>query len=208
MRNLIIIFIVVISSIYIYAQDINSDGKLLAFKNSIEQETIGNYPNAISELLNIAEKYKNDYLVNIRLGWLYYLNSDYSTSVSYYKKALQLSGENNIEAMLGITLPLGEKNDWDEVKDYYQKIINIDEKNYTANLRLGQILLNTANYLNAKSYLSKVQEYYPGDYESTLYLGWTLYYLGDKSSARELFIETLALNPGDKSALKGLELVK
>ena len=208
MRNLILIYLIVFSSVFIYAQDINTDSRLLAFKNSIEDETNGNYSDAISEMLNIAEKYKNDYLVNIRLGWLYYLNSDFSTSVSYYQRALQLSGENNIEAMLGITLPLSEKNNWDEVKDYYQKIIDIDENNYTANLRLGQILLNTANYLNAKSYLSKVHENYPGDYESTLYLGWTLYYLGDKSSARKLFIETLALNPDDESALKGIELTK
>jgi len=208
MKKITIIIIVLFTSIFISAQNINSDDKLLAFKNSIEQESIGHYSDAISDILKITDKYKSDYLVNLRLGWLYYLNKDYTNSITFYKKAIQSGGENNIEAMLGITLPLSGNGDWDGVKEYYKKVIDIDEHNYTANLRLGQILLNTENYLNAKVYLSKVHEHYPGDYESNLYLAWTLYYLGDKSTAKELFTKVLLLNPGDESALVGMKLVK
>ncbi len=49
---------------------------------------------------------------------------------------------------------------------------------------------------------------YPGDYETNLYLAWNYYYLGDKSTAYDLFIEVLTLNPGDESALEGLKLIQ
>ena len=192
-----------------FAQNNNSsDDKLLAFKSSIEQESIGKYAQAILTMMKIYDKYTDDYIINLRLGWLNYLNKDYNSSVNFYKNAINISENKSIEAMLGITLPLSGRGDWDRVEDYYKKILDLDENNYTANLRLGQIKLNTENYLSAKSYLSKLIEMYPGDYETNLSLAWTYYYLGDKSTAHDLFIEVLALNPGDESALEGLKLIR
>lgn len=208
MKKYILITFFLCFYISVFAQHNSADAKLLAFNNSIEKESIGQYSDAILELINIYDKYSDEYVINLRLGWLYYLNKDYDNSIKYYNKALQFSGNQSIEAMLGVTLPLADKGDWDKVKDYYNMILDLDENNYTANLRLGQIDLNTENYLSAKSYLSKVIEMYPGDYETNLYLAWTYYYLGDKSTAYELFTEVLTLNPGDDSALKGLKLIQ
>jgi tetratricopeptide (TPR) repeat protein len=208
MKKYIFITILLCSYISVFAQHNSADTKLLAFKNSIQQESIGKYAQAILTINNIYDKYSDEYVINLRLGWLYYLNQDYTNSIKYYKKALQISGNKSIEAIFGITLPLSANSDWDGVKSYYEDVISMDENNYTANLRLGQIYLNTENYLNAKVYLSKVKEMYPGDYETNLYLGWTYYYLGDKSSAFDLFTNVLTLSPEDKSALEGLKLVE
>lgn len=208
MKQFLRLLMIIVIQFTLSAQNNSFDDKLLAFKNSYEQESIGKYTQAISSLIKVYDKYTNDYLINLRLGWLNYLNKDYETSKRYYNKALKLSSDNSIEAYLGLTYPLSAINDWDGVKQAYEKIIDIDENNYTANLRLGQIYLNRKNYLNAKLYLSKVHKFYPSDYESNLSLGWTLYYLGDKSSAKELFINVLTLNPGDESALSGLKLVE
>ena len=208
MKKYLSAVLILLSSLTVLAQTNSADEKLLAFKNSIEKESIGQYSDAILELINIYDKYNDEYVINLRLGWLYYLNKDYDNSIKYYNKALQISNSESIEAYLGLTLPYSSKENWDNVQKIYEDILNRDEYNYTANLRLGQIYLNTQNYLNAKVYLSKVHELYPGDYESNLSLGWTLYYLGDKSAARKLFINALSLNPGDQSALEGLKLVE
>lgn len=207
-KHLLVILVLLPIFISVAQSNNSSDTKLLTFKNSIQQESIGKYAQAILTIINIYDKYSNEYVINLRLGWLYYLNKDYTNSISYYKKALQISGDKSIEAIFGITLPLSEQSDWEAVKGYYEDVINLDENNYTANLRLGQIYLNTENYLNAKVYLSKVEELYPGDYETNLYLAWNYYYLGDKSTAYDLFIEVLTLSPGDESALEGLKLVQ
>ena len=209
MKKHLLIIIVLLPVFISVAQNNNSsDTKLLTFKNSIQEESIGNYAQAILTLMKIYDKYKDEYTINLRLGWLHYLNKDYDSSLKYYKKALALSYNKSIEAMLGATLPLADKGEWDKVKDYYNMVLNLDENNYTANLRLGQIDLNTENYLSAKSYLTKVIEMYPGDYETNLYLAWAYYYLGDNSAAYDLFTEVLTLNPGDESALEGLKLVQ
>jgi len=55
---------------------------------------------------------------------------------------------------------------------------------------------------------TNVYNNYPGDYLACLYLGWTYYYLGSNSKAKELFTDTLILDPGNISATKGLELLK
>jgi tetratricopeptide (TPR) repeat protein len=209
MKKHLLVIIVLLPIFISVAQNNNlSDDKLLTFKNSIQEESIGKYAQAILTVMKIFDKYSDEYIINLRLGWLHYLNKDYESSIKYYKNAIEISNNKSIEAMFGATLPLADRGDWDEVKDYYNMILDIDENNYTANLRLGQIDLNTGNYLSAKSYLSKVVEMYPGDYETNLYLAWTYYYLGDNSTAHDLFIEVLTLNPGDESALEGLKLIQ
>jgi tetratricopeptide (TPR) repeat protein len=209
MKKHLLIIIVLLPIFISVAQNNNSsDTKLLTFKNSIQEESIGKYAQAILTIMKIYDEYSDEYIINLRLGWLYYLNKDYDSSIKYYNKALEISGNSSIEAILGITLPVSSKGDWDGVQNYYEDIINMDENNYTANLRLGQIYLNTENYLNAKIYLSKVKDMYPADYESNLYLAWTYYYLGDKSTALELFTDVLILSPQDQSALEGLKLIQ
>ncbi len=207
MKLKLIPILILLLAINIIPGNTKSDKKMDAFSSSIKYEGKKNYVNAIKEIQKIYSEFNEDYLVNIRLGWLYYLNGNQDESIKYYSKASRLS-DNSIEALLGLTLPYAAKKDWDKVKNIYEEILSKDPNNYTANLRLGQIYLNKQDYLNAKKMFSKVYDNYPGDYTVSLYLGWTYYYLGSYSKAQELFTDTLILYPGNESAKKGLELVK
>lgn len=204
------IFVVLLSTIIltnvVFSQQ--KDEKISAFNSSINEALKGNYQKAIDVLLNIYKNNENDYLMNLRLGYLYYLQKKYDKSVEYYQKAIQLTQEKSIEPLLGITLPLAGQEKWDEVVKTYQKILSIDPNNYTANLRLGQIYFNRKEYSKAETLLKKVYNFYPSDYEANLYLGWTYFYLNRKSEAKFHFINTLMVSENDKSALEGLKLVK
>jgi len=184
------------------------DEKITAFNTSISEATKGNYQKAIDVLLNVYKNNENDYLINLRLGYLYFLQKKYDKSVEYYKKAIQLTEEKSVEPYLGLTLPLASQEKWSEVEKTYHKILSIDPNNYTANLRLGQIYFNRKEYSKAESYLKKVYSFYPSVYEANLYLGWTYFYLNKKSDARFHFVNTLMISENDKSALEGLKLVK
>jgi len=184
------------------------DEKISAFNASINEATKGNYQKAIDVLLNIYKNNENDYLINLRLGYLYYLQKRYDKSIEYYKKAIQLTNEKSIEPFLGLTLPLASQEKWSEVEKAYQKILSIDPNNYTANIRLGQIYFNRKDYSKAENYLKKVYNFYPSDYEANLYLGWTYFYLNKKSDAKFHFVNTLMVSENDKSALEGMKLVK
>ena len=213
MKRLIYYFsiIVILVSTFILTNVVFSqqkDEKISAFNASINEATKGNYQKAIDVLLNIYKNNENDYLINLRLGYLYYLQKRYDKSIEYYKKAIQLTNEKSIEPFLGLTLPLASQEKWSEVEKAYQKILSIDPNNYTANLRLGQIYFNRKDYSKAENYLKKVYNFYPSDYEANLYLGWTYFYLNKKSDAKFHFVNTLMVSENDKSALEGMKLVK
>lgn len=205
-RKYLLIFFLITSSL-LTANIKPDDDKLKAFRESVSEESIGNYKKAIEVINNHYNKNKNDYLVNLRLGWLYYLSKDYEKSISFYNEAVRLSA-NSAEALLGLTYPLSAMNKWGEIEKIYKKILDKDKHNYSANLLLGQIYLNNGSYLNAKVLLENLSSNYPGDYEVNLYLGWTYYYLGNKSKANQLFTNALIQNSGSASAIEGLNLTR
>jgi tetratricopeptide (TPR) repeat protein len=182
--------------------------KVSAFHESLKQEEAKEYRKSIQTIEAVYNENKNDYLTNLRLGWLHYVVKEYEKSKKYYAQAFTLSGNKSVEALLGRTLPLSALNDWDEVGAMYTSTLKLDPMNYTANLRLGQILLNRGTYDEAKEHLEKAWSTYPGSYEPNLSLGWTHYYLGDKQKATSLLTTALMLSPGDTLAIKGLNLLK
>lgn len=193
-----------------FAVSLNSkppDEKVKSFNESIKHENNGNIDKAIASITKIYDSNKDNYLINIRLGWLYYQKKDYTKSKEYYSLASSLQ-PSSVEAKLGLTLPLSAKNEWDKVKALYSDILKIDPMNYTANLRLGQIYLQNADYNNAKKYLEVAYKSFPSYYEPNLSLGWTYYYLGSRDKAKLLLTQVLMLNEGDSLAAQGLNLLR
>jgi tetratricopeptide (TPR) repeat protein len=206
MSSVLILGILVLLSSNVLSQ--RKSSKADAFHESMKQETAQDYKKSLLALEGVYKDNKDDYLLNLRLGWLNYLAKKHDESKDYYSQAFALSKNKSIEALLGRTLPLSALNDWDGVAAMYNAVLKIDPMNYTANLRLGQILLNKAAYVEAKIYLEKAHAHYPGLYEPNLSLGWTYYYLGDRQKATALLTAALMLSPNDTLALKGLGLLK
>lgn len=203
-----LLFIGMIIVVFAVTTQIQSPGnKVKAFNQSIVYESEGSYKKALDIMVSSYEDNKSDYLFNLRLGWVYYLNDKYDNSVKHYTNSKKLK-PSAIEPMLGLTFPLAAQDKWDEVKKQYTAVLGIDPQNFTANLRLGQIYLNSMDYQNAKKYLEAVHSLYPAEYEPNLSLGWTYYYLGNKAKAKELLTNALMLSPNDKLAKEGLELLK
>lgn len=184
------------------------DNKIKVFNKSLADEKNKEYQNSLSKLLSIYEDNKNDYLVNLRLGWLYYKTGKNTESQKFYNIAFELSDKKSIEALLGLTLPLSSLNSWDKVADVYKSVLALDSMNYTANLYLGQILLNKADYKNAEKYLETAYKSFPGTYDVIISYGWLKFYQKDYKSAKEFFNKALMLNANDASATEGLKLLK
>lgn len=193
-----------------FAVKLNSktpDEKVKAFNESIKLESDGKIDKAIEPLLKIYNTAKENYLINLRLGWLYYQKKDYSRSKDYYSEAIRLNPK-SIDAKLGLTLPLSALNEWNKVKELYLDILKSNSMDYTANLRLGQIYLQNGDYNNAKKYLEIAYNTFPSYYEPNLSLGWTYYYLGIRDKAKILLTQALMLSEGDKLASEGLKLLE
>lgn len=193
-----------------FAVKLNSktpDEKVKAFNESIKLESDGKIDKAIEPLLKIYNTAKENYLITLRLGWLYYQKKDYPRSKDYYSEAIRLNPK-SIDAKLGLTLPLSALNEWNKVKELYLDILKTNAMDYTANLRLGQIYLQNGDYNNAKKYLEIAYNTFPSYYEPNLSLGWTYYYLGIRDKAKILLTQALMLSEGDKLASEGLKLLE
>lgn len=194
----------IIAFISYNCKDRQSD-KLSAFTKSIGYESEKKFDLALSEMEKIKDNLADDYFTNLRLGWLYYNNKKYQESIKFYNKAFSLSNNKSVEALLGLTYPYDALSKTDEIISIYKKVLEIDNNNYTANLKLAIIYYYKANYQTAKSFLDKIYPMYSSDYYINLYNGWTLFKLNNKAKAKEFFINALINNSNDSSAKEGLE---
>lgn len=176
-----------------------------AFYKSYDFEKTGNYSNSINELKKVYVS--NDYFVNLRLGWLYYLAKNYTESLKYYQNSIRLK-PNSIEAKFGFVKPLSAMENWDKVKDQYIQILRIDPKNTVASYWLGVIYYNRKLYQEAEKLFLKISELYPLDYDSVIMLAWTKLKMGKSAEAKKYFNHALTLKPNDNAALSGLKSIK
>ncbi len=176
-----------------------------AFSKSYSLESQKKYSEAISQLTSVYSE--SSYEVNLRLGWLYYLNANYTKSVAYYQKCITLMPVAT-EPLWGIIKPYAAQNNWVKVEAMYKSIIKLDPKNSIANYWLGVIFYNRKDYTSAKIYLDVSLNLNPFDHDVLLTSAWTNYFLGNTNQAKVLFNKTLLNHPNDASALDGLALIK
>jgi tetratricopeptide (TPR) repeat protein len=203
MRRLTLITIFIFSALVSIAQDYTK--LTAAFSDSYAKEKAGKYAEAASVLKACYDQ--SSYEINLRLGWLTYLEGQFSESMNYYNKAIELMPY-AIEPRLGVVLPASSLGNWDMVIAHYNKILAIDPNNTVTLYRLGLISYDKKDYKQAYQYFEKVVNLYPFDYQSILMLAWTNYKLGKTREAKILFNKALLYYPDDASAKEGLGLLK
>lgn len=176
-----------------------------AFEKSYALEKNANYKDAAQSLMQVYNE--KSYELNLRLGYLKYMAGSYTDAIIFYKKAIQIMPY-AIEPRLGFVYPAAALNKWDDVVLQYQAILKIDPKNSSVNYKLGVIYYNRKKYAPAYSLFEKVVNLYPFDYDGLLMYAWTSYRMDKLTQAKLLFKKVLLISPNDKSALKGLALIK
>lgn len=176
-----------------------------AFQQSYIQEATGKTVGAINSLKEVYDE--KSYEINLRLGWLSYQAGNFTESMAYYNKAIDLMPY-AIEPRFGVVYPGAAMGNWTMVMAQYEKILEISPNNSIAMHRLGLILYGKEEYEEAKKYFEKVANLYPFDYDALSMLGWSYFKLNNFREARVLFQKALLHTPGGTSALEGLELLE
>ncbi len=176
-----------------------------AFNNSYTLEYKGEYANAAEAMKKGYDE--KSYECNLRAGWLNYEAGLYTESQNYYKKAVVLK-PNSLEAKFGYIYPTAALGNMDQVIVQYNKILELDPQNTTANYRMGLYYYDKKDFQSAYKFLDKVVNLYPFGYDALLMYAWANYQLGKTKEAKILFKKALLLSPTSKSALEGLSLIK
>lgn len=172
-----------------------------AFSKSYAFEYNTDYAKAIAAL---TELNADDYQINLRLGWLHYLNKDYIKSELHYKKAIGHE-PSSLEARFGLVLPLSALGNWNSVLAVYLEVLKLDPNNTIANYRTASIYFNRKDYTNARMHLQRVIKLYPFDYDSNLLYGKILVAENKNAEAKKYFIKALEYNPQSEEASQALK---
>ncbi len=201
----LIAFILIMLATTIPSKGNNTDDDILdAFSISYIKEVEGNYNDAVKLLKSVY--IPESYEINLRLGWLSYLNGALSESLNYYTQAIKLKPF-AIEPKLGITYPESAMGNWDAVIAQYKAVLQIAPSNSLVLYNIGLIYYNNAKYDDAEQYLKKLVNLFPFDYDGLLMLAWTNFQQKKYREAKVLFQKALLNTPTSESAKEGLQLL-
>lgn len=194
MKNKLFKLLIIFQFSFIATRAQENTKTTLAFRKSYEFEATANYSAAAKELELLSEK---SYEVNLRLGWLNYLQKKYPASVVFYKQAINQASK-SIEARLGLIYPLTAMENWDELMNLYKEIIQIDPHHTKANYWLASGYFLRKEYSPAAEHAQRILNLYPFDYDTNLLMGKILLTRGKMDEAKKFYQRALYFNPSNK----------
>jgi tetratricopeptide (TPR) repeat protein len=170
-----------------------------AYHQSFEYERAQRYQDAVRALAPVYEAYPNGYTVNLRMGWLFYLNGNYNNAVAHYEVA-GTAAPAALEPKLGRLLPLLAQARWSDAEALAYQVVSVDHFNYYGNLRLVIALRMQKKLDAAHQVAQKMVRVYPTDLYYLVELALLHDARGEGDEARRLFGEILILDPQNETA--------
>ncbi|MEO1927964.1 MAG: hypothetical protein ABGX26_04680 [Nautiliaceae bacterium] len=183
--------IILVISLFVglFAMDIKK-----IYYESYNYEKMGDYKDAIKVLIPLYNKYLNAYTVNLRLGWLFYLNKNYKNSIFHYQKA-SMSIPSSLEAKLGMMRVYYAMGDYSNALKIGDVILKSDYYNYYGNYYEVLSLVALKNYKVAEILVNRMLSIYPTSVLFLVELG-KIYEL-TKRDAGKIFKNVLILDPNN-----------
>jgi tetratricopeptide (TPR) repeat protein len=178
------------------AQELDIPG---AYYRSYEYERTEDYPNAVRALAPVHQAYPQGYTVNLRMGWLFYLNRNYANALEHYETAMRVAPY-ALEAKLGYLLPLLAQERFADAETFAYQVVSVDYYNYYGNLRLAFALRMQGKLEQAEMVVSKMLTAYPTDVLYLTELALIKAAEGDTDAARSHFSDVLILDPENVTA--------
>lgn len=181
------------------AQELPADQIEAAYHRSYAYERDQDFSNAIRALAPVYEAYPAAYTVNLRMGWLFYLNGNHANALAHYETAMA-AAPFALEPRLGRLLPLLAQERWSEVESQAYQIVSVDHYSYYGNLRLSLALRMQGKTDAALQVATRMLTAYPTDVSYLIELAWIRDARGEGEEAARLFGEILVLDPENAQA--------
>jgi len=190
MKKLLVLFLVVFG----FSSDVQK-----IYLQSYNYEKVGDYKDAIKVLIPLYKKYPKGYTLNLRLGYLFFMNKKYDNALKYYKNA-SLILPYSFEPRLGIMKVYLTTGKYQKALEIGYSILKIDYYNYYANLYTLQALKYKKDYKNALTIANKMLAIYPTDITYLVNLA-KIYENINPTYAKEIYEKSvLILDPNNISA--------
>lgn len=177
-----------------------------AYEKSYNYGNLGNYGDAIKSLALVHKEYPETYTVNMRLGYLYFLNTNYANASNHYLSA-QKAAPKSLPPLLGAMRITNIKEQYEKTEESGYKVLQSDLYNYYGNLYLAYALRKSKKYEAASAIDLKMLEVYPSDAGFLLEYGLLTFAQGNKDAATSALHYLLILDPENVVAKEVLILL-
>ena len=162
---------------------------------SYNYEQMGQYTEAIKVLSPLYQKYADGYTLNLRFGWLFYLDKKYKDAIVYYQKA-SLLNTYALNPKLGLIRIYLDTQQYIKAEQVSQELLKIDYYNYYANLYIINALLSQKKYKAALKNIQKMLAIYPTDVSFLEQLS-LVYKATDSPYLQKVYEDILILDPNN-----------
>ncbi len=207
MKRYIFIVLLILFVSALFSEDMQYKDIQSAYKKSYDYEIMQKYDKAIKALSDVYRNYPESYTVNYRLGWLYYLNKNYSNAYTHLAKALAVF-PSSVEVLNTIDLIYAATQEWSKLEANAVKIINIDYYNNYANYWYSYALKKQGKLDLALKVDYKMLALFPSSVSFLTELAENLYLSGSVDLAKEKFMDILILDSMNETAKYYLKLIE
>ena len=166
-----------------------------SYFKSYDYEQMQKYEEAIKVLAPLYKKYPKGYTLNLRFGWLFYLNKNYNDSINYYKKAALINSY-ALDPKLGLIRVYLDTYSYKKAEITAYELLKVDYYNYYANLYAIEALIAQKKYDIATSIITKMLALYPTDISYLEQLA-IVYKLTNSKYLKKLYEDILILDPNN-----------
>ncbi|MCI0531174.1 MAG: tetratricopeptide repeat protein [candidate division Zixibacteria bacterium] len=149
-----------------------------------------------------------NYNTFINLGYTYLETKQLDSAAAAFQKSLEIKPD-NLKALNQLAwVYLGEIKDYDKSGFYYERILELDSTDCDAKGYLGVSLLMQKQFSSSILYLQQAVICLPRHEQFNLWLAQAFHQSGQNDSAKKYYTKVLNLNPSNKDAKQGLEILE
>lgn len=173
---------------------------------SVALESAADYDGALAKMPEFLQASGDQYLTELRSGWLSYQAREYDRAVKHYTAAARLapSAQSPLMGLGNSYLALKKIN---EATRVYEQALKQGSDNATSLKMLGSLAFQAGDYRKAAQVYGAVLEGYPEDTTALSGYAWALVYQNRKRDAEPAFLRLLLLSPDFPYAQQGYESV-
>lgn len=173
---------------------------------SVALETAADYRGALARMPQFLQASGDQFLTELRSGWLAYQAQEYDSAVKHYTAASRLvpSAQSPLMGLGNSYLAL---NKTVEATRVYEQALKQGSENTTSLKMLGGLAFQSGDYRRAAQAYGAVLESYPEDTTALSGYAWALVYQNRKRDAESAFLRLLLLSPDFPYAQQGYESV-
>jgi len=191
MYKLIILFFLILSPTKILA--LSLDDYTLIY-DSYKLEASGKIPLAIDKVIQVYQKEKSNYLINLRLAWLFSLDNKLKNSEQHYLNAAEIIPK-SLDPWLALSKMYLDLSQWKTATKYAEEILERDPNHYLGHLRFIQASIQQKDFEKALEKLGHILLLYPLDVIFIEQKAYCLNQLRKDKEAHKAVLELLLVSP-------------